>query len=86
MALLRLGRYVGLRGPGLFLIVPVIESLSPFVDQRVRVAKRDAGADPVGAVAPAEDVREPLAEPPLDAFRGHNDEFLGERIRQRIGQ
>ncbi len=37
-ALLRLGKYVGLRGPGLFLIVPVIETLSQFVDQRVRVA------------------------------------------------
>jgi len=35
---LRLGRYVGLRGPGLFLIVPVIETLSMYVDQRVRVA------------------------------------------------
>ncbi len=38
VALLRLGRYVGLRGPGLFHIVPVIETLSPFVDQRVRVS------------------------------------------------
>jgi regulator of protease activity HflC (stomatin/prohibitin superfamily) len=38
VALLRLGKYVGLRGPGLFLIVPVVETLSPFVDQRVRVA------------------------------------------------
>ena len=38
MALLRLGRYVGLRGPGLFHIIPVIDTLSPFVDQRVRVA------------------------------------------------
>ena len=38
VALLRLGRYVGLRGPGLFHIVPVLETLSPFVDQRVRVA------------------------------------------------
>ena len=38
VALLRLGRYVGLRGPGIFHIVPVIETLSPFVDQRVRVA------------------------------------------------
>ena len=35
---LRLGRYVGLRGPGLFVILPVIETLSLFVDQRVRVA------------------------------------------------
>jgi len=38
VALLRLGKYVGLRGPGLFHIVPVVETLSPFVDQRVRVA------------------------------------------------
>jgi regulator of protease activity HflC (stomatin/prohibitin superfamily) len=35
---LRLGRYIGLRGPGLFFIVPVLESLSTVVDQRVRVA------------------------------------------------
>jgi regulator of protease activity HflC (stomatin/prohibitin superfamily) len=35
---LRLGHYVGLCGPGLFFIVPVFESLSMFVDQRVRVA------------------------------------------------
>src|SRR5215472_2442052 len=35
---LRLGRYVGLLGPGMFLIVPVIETLNLFVDQRVRVA------------------------------------------------
>jgi regulator of protease activity HflC (stomatin/prohibitin superfamily) len=37
VALLRLGRYVGLRGPGLFFIVPVFEAISPHVDQRVRV-------------------------------------------------
>ncbi len=42
VALLRLGRYAGLRGPGLFHIVPVIESLSPHVDQRVRVASVSA--------------------------------------------
>jgi regulator of protease activity HflC (stomatin/prohibitin superfamily) len=42
VALLRLGRYVGLRGPGLFLIVPVIETLSPHVDQRVRVSSVSA--------------------------------------------
>jgi regulator of protease activity HflC (stomatin/prohibitin superfamily) len=35
---LRLGHYVGLCGPGLFFIVPVLETLSQFVDQRVRVA------------------------------------------------
>jgi regulator of protease activity HflC (stomatin/prohibitin superfamily) len=38
VALLRMGHYVGLRGPGMFLIVPVLEVLSPYVDQRVRVA------------------------------------------------
>jgi len=38
VALLRLGRYVGLRGPGIFHIIPIVETLSPFVDQRVRVA------------------------------------------------
>src|SRR5579871_671540 len=38
VAVLRLGRYVGLRGPGLCHIIPIIETLSPYVDQRVRVA------------------------------------------------
>src|SRR5947209_12149421 len=38
VAVLRLGRYVGLRGPGLFFIVPFVDRLSTFVDQRVRVA------------------------------------------------
>jgi regulator of protease activity HflC (stomatin/prohibitin superfamily) len=32
---LRLGRYVGLRGPGLFWIVPLIDSVTRWVDQRV---------------------------------------------------
>jgi regulator of protease activity HflC (stomatin/prohibitin superfamily) len=38
VAVLRLGRYVGLRGPGLCHIIPIMETLSPYVDQRVRVA------------------------------------------------
>jgi regulator of protease activity HflC (stomatin/prohibitin superfamily) len=38
VALLRLGKYVGLRGPGMVFIIPIIETLSPFVDQRIRVA------------------------------------------------
>jgi regulator of protease activity HflC (stomatin/prohibitin superfamily) len=42
VAVLRLGRYVGLRGPGLCHIVPIVETLSPFVDQRVRVASVSA--------------------------------------------
>jgi regulator of protease activity HflC (stomatin/prohibitin superfamily) len=37
VALLRFGRYRGLRGPGFFLIIPIIETLSRYVDQRVRV-------------------------------------------------
>ena len=36
-AVLRLGRYIGLRGPGIFMIVPVIDTTSTYVDQRVRV-------------------------------------------------
>ncbi len=33
--ILRLGRYVGLRGPGLFWIVPLIDTVSTYVDQRI---------------------------------------------------
>jgi len=35
VVLLRLGRYVGLRGPGLFWIVPFVEVPAAYVDQRV---------------------------------------------------
>lgn len=42
VAVLRLGRYVGLRGPGICHIIPVVETLSPYVDQRVRVASVSA--------------------------------------------
>ncbi len=31
---LRLGRYVGLRGPGLFWVVPFVDSVSSWIDQR----------------------------------------------------
>ncbi len=41
-AVLRLGRYTGLRGPGIFMIVPVIDQISLFVDQRVRVVEVSA--------------------------------------------
>src|SRR6202789_1541490 len=37
VALMRLGRYTGLRGPGFFHMVPVLETISSIVDQRVRV-------------------------------------------------
>ncbi len=42
VAVLRLGRYVGLRGPGVFMIVPIVDSVSAYVDQRVRVASVSA--------------------------------------------
>jgi regulator of protease activity HflC (stomatin/prohibitin superfamily) len=42
VAVLRFGRYQGLRGPGLFHIVPIVNSLSRYVDQRVRVASVSA--------------------------------------------
>jgi regulator of protease activity HflC (stomatin/prohibitin superfamily) len=32
---LRLGKYAGLRGPGLFWIVPLIDSVSTWIDQRI---------------------------------------------------
>jgi len=32
---LRLGRYVGLRGPGIFWVMPMIDSVSTYVDQRI---------------------------------------------------
>src|SRR5438874_12741173 len=32
---LRLGKYVGLRGPGLFWIIPFVDSVSAWIDQRV---------------------------------------------------
>jgi len=41
-AVLRLGRYAGLRGPGAFHIIPVVETVSRYVDQRVRVASVSA--------------------------------------------
>ena len=44
VAVLRLGRYAGVRGPGLFFIIPVIDSVSRFVDQRVRVTSVTAEA------------------------------------------
>ncbi|MGC4048303.1 MAG: slipin family protein [Paludibaculum sp.] len=37
VAILRLGKYQGLKGPGIFTIVPIIDQLSDFIDQRIRV-------------------------------------------------
>jgi regulator of protease activity HflC (stomatin/prohibitin superfamily) len=38
VAVLRLGRYIGLRGPGIFHVIPIVDTLSRYVDQRIRVA------------------------------------------------
>ena len=35
--LLRMGKYIGLKGPGIFFIVPILENVIDYVDQRVRV-------------------------------------------------
>jgi regulator of protease activity HflC (stomatin/prohibitin superfamily) len=42
IAVLRFGRYIGLRQPGLFFMIPVVDTLSQRVDQRVRVTSVSA--------------------------------------------
>jgi regulator of protease activity HflC (stomatin/prohibitin superfamily) len=44
VAILRFGKYRGLRGPGLFFMIPVIDALSRYIDQRVRVSTVSAEA------------------------------------------
>lgn len=34
---LRMGKYMGLKGPGLFFIIPIIDRIDNYIDQRVRV-------------------------------------------------
>jgi len=34
---LRMGKFLGLRGPGIFLIIPIIDRVNDYIDQRVRV-------------------------------------------------
>lgn len=41
-AVLRLGRYIGLRGPGLFFVIPVVDRVGGFIDQRIRVTSASA--------------------------------------------
>jgi regulator of protease activity HflC (stomatin/prohibitin superfamily) len=36
---LRMGRYSGLKGPGLFFIIPILDRISSYIDQRVRVTE-----------------------------------------------
>ena len=42
VALLRLGRFQGMRGPGMFWMIPVVDTVSQAVDQRVRVGNVNA--------------------------------------------
>ena len=35
--LLRMGKYIGLKGPGLFFIVPILDNVIDYIDQRIRV-------------------------------------------------
>ena len=61
--------------------VPVISAISECGLRNAMPAQT-----PSAAVAAAEDVRQPLAQPSLDAARRHQHEFLGEWVGQRIGQ
>ena len=36
---LRMGKYNGLKGPGIFLIIPIIDRIDNYIDQRVRVTE-----------------------------------------------
>jgi len=36
---LRMGKFWGLKGPGIFFIVPIIDQITSFIDQRVRVTE-----------------------------------------------
>jgi len=42
VAVLRFGKYTGLKGPGMFHMIPIVDSLSRYVDQRVRVTNVSA--------------------------------------------
>src|SRR5512133_3846642 len=42
VAVLRFGKFKHLQGPGIFWIVPVVDTLSPYVDQRIRVSNVSA--------------------------------------------
>jgi regulator of protease activity HflC (stomatin/prohibitin superfamily) len=42
VALLRFGKYRGLMGPGMFHMIPIVDTVSRYVDQRVRVANVSA--------------------------------------------
>jgi regulator of protease activity HflC (stomatin/prohibitin superfamily) len=37
--ILRMGKYIGLKGPGIFFIIPIIDKIDAYIDQRVRVTE-----------------------------------------------
>jgi regulator of protease activity HflC (stomatin/prohibitin superfamily) len=42
VAVLRFGKFKHLQGPGVFWLIPVVDTLSPYVDQRIRVSNVSA--------------------------------------------
>ena len=42
VAVLRFGKFRHLQGPGVFWLIPVVDTLSPYVDQRIRVSNVSA--------------------------------------------
>ena len=64
----------------------VVDRAGELGDERTRRAEVHPGADAVERVAPAEPVREPLAEPPLDAAGRHQHQLRRERVLQRARQ
>ena len=39
---LRMGKYKGLRGPGIFIIIPIVDWIDKYIDQRIRVTDFNA--------------------------------------------
>ncbi|HEU4552125.1 MAG TPA: slipin family protein [Chitinophaga sp.] len=37
--ILRMGKYTGLKGPGIFFIIPIVDKIDNYIDQRVRVTE-----------------------------------------------
>ena len=40
--ILRMGKFIGLKGPGLFFIIPILDRVAKYIDQRVRVTDFNA--------------------------------------------
>ena len=40
--ILRMGKFIGLKGPGLFFIIPILDRVDKYIDQRVRVTDFNA--------------------------------------------